>query len=208
MDQSSVEESNETRGDFVVQNTAVHHNNKCKRKREDHQLLTCRIANDTGTKSKKELLERSNFGKEVQHSINFREHQEQAGHLLQKVCYGGFCAPVRSTKPLTEPEEFVFATELRLGSKNQVQSGHDGQVNTETPKPKRRKVMKNEAGLTVPEPFCFRVDERAKFRDVTKNSAKAQTQSRSPYISLQPRRYREDNNKVPNRGTASQVHHF
>jgi hypothetical protein len=139
-------------------------------------------------------LERSNFGKEVQHSINFREHQEQAGHLLQK--------------PLTEPEEFVFATELRLGSKNQVQSGHDGQVNTETPKPKRRKVMKNEAGLTVPEPFCFRVDERAKFRDVTKNSAKAQTQSRSPYISLQPRRYREDNNKVPNRGTASQVHHF
>jgi hypothetical protein len=28
--------------------------------------------------------------------------------------------------------------------------------------------MKNEAGITVPQPFNFRVDQRAKLRDITK----------------------------------------
>jgi targeting protein for Xklp2 len=65
--------------------------------------------------------------------------------------------PVRSEKPLTEPQEFSFATTARFGP---AHNHHDPET---PPSQKKFKLSENRAlGVTVPEPFHFSTDMRSR----------------------------------------------
>lgn len=69
--------------------------------------------------------------------------------------------PVRSEKPLTEPQEFSFATTSRFGPK----VGMDAFLDVESSPPSQKKKKLSETrvlSVTVPEPFHFSTDYRTR----------------------------------------------
>jgi targeting protein for Xklp2 len=86
----------------------------------------------------------------------FRRERERAQLRKQQALYGAPMQAVRSEKPLTEPEEFSFATSARFGP------AHSYSRDPETPPSQKKKKLSEDRSLsiTVPEPFQFATDTR------------------------------------------------
>ena len=91
-------------------------------------------------------------------SVCLQDSGSDSVHCQQIVCSSSAreVLPVRSVQPLTEPQEFAFATDARLGVKATKKEP------TPPRKKQRRENSTERAAPTVPQPFSFETDKRVR----------------------------------------------